>query len=80
MANNVLKPCPFCGGKAKITKASTGYDQGSFTVSYKIGCPTCNFYFGDTSYFVVNDGIPSILADGYRECVNKWNRRTNDGT
>ena len=78
--NSELKPCPFCGGKAKITKSSWGHSSDYFSADYKIGCDGCGFYFKATSYFGVKDGVPFVSVDGYKEIVDKWNRRAADET
>ena len=77
MSKCELKPCPFCGGKAEIDSTGIGYTNGSFSENYEIGCKSCNIRFRGTSYFIIKDGTPTISIDGYKECIEKWNRRAN---
>lgn len=61
-----LKPCPFCGGKAKGR-----YDIGTFDQPmYGIGCtnPECHIY---TEY-----GMK--LYKTAHEAMRTWNRRATD--
>lgn len=62
-----LKPCPFCGGKAVISRNDLGKNNypGSFfkypnVVFHSAGCPTCG-----TSFSSKNE----------QEAVSKWNTR-----
>ena len=80
MENRELKPCPFCGGEAKITKSGYGHSKDYYSADYRIGCERCGFDFKATSYFGVKDGVPFVSVDGYEQIVDKWNRRANDGT
>lgn len=80
METNELKPCPFCGGKASTLQTSTGYSGGEFSASFEIGCNECKIRFRGTSYFVIKNGTPIVSVDGYKEAINLWNRRANDGT
>lgn len=75
MSKCELKPCPFCGGQAEITKTGTGYSSGEFSATYEVGCKSCKIRFRGTSYFVIKDGTPTISIDGYKECIELWNRR-----
>jgi len=68
---NELKPCPFCGGEAKLMTAMT--DDGEGTIS--VVCQKCHI------------GIfraRSMKWDGWKlndclDAVYAWNRRANDG-
>ncbi len=59
-----LKPCPFCGGEAKV------YSVNIFKAEIYVKCQTCNSrtltykggHFGDTKYLA----------------IQAWNRRAND--
>ena len=75
-----LKPCPFCGTKAKIAKTHVRFKKGKTKkikkIAYAIGCsdPECILYNSGTFsslYFTVS-------ADSLEYMKRKWNRRTND--
>lgn len=72
-----LKPCPYCGKKAESFITNTGcYREGTFFVSFKVGCEPCGIYFSARTEFDVNaDGTIKILKDGYKIAAEKWNRR-----
>lgn len=80
MENRELKPCPFCGREAKITNTANGYGSGYFTSDYEVGCVECKIRFRGTSCFTMKEGVPFVSIDGYKETVDRWNRRANDGT
>lgn len=67
--NDILQPCPFCGGEVYAAK-----DQHNKVL---IVCENCNLHFG----IVVEDGIE--LVEGWRAtfpdlktAVETWNRRS----
>ena len=72
-----LKPCPFCGRNASIAKTSTGVQSGSFTVDYEVGCGECRIRFRSTTYILMEGGEPIVSVDGYKECIDLWNRRAD---
>jgi Lar family restriction alleviation protein len=61
---NELKPCPFCGGKARYV----------YSMPFNaVKCPKCKI-FGPT----VIDTYEQ--ADGKEESIQLWNRRANNAT
>lgn len=70
MERNELKPCPFCGGKAKLTTECCG--QGFYIEQKYVCCSIC--------------GARGGVADSYDEnnleviAIERWERRANDGT
>ena len=75
--NAELKSCPFCGGKATIREYSTGHNgTGEFIASYRVGCDKCRIYFVKESIFVLENGYPKFITNGYEEAIEKWNRRS----
>ena len=49
-----LKPCPFCGSKARIEEYAMGHKgNGTFTASYKCSCDNCKIYFAHNSEFTL---------------------------
>ena len=76
-----LKPCPFCGTKAKIAKTHVRFKKGKARkikqTTYAIGCsdPECILYNSgaySSLYFTV-----SVNSLEYMK--RKWNRRTDNG-
>lgn len=74
-----LKPCPFCGKSPVINKRSNTIDSGCFRIEYAIGCNNCHTAFKAETHLEVKDGVPCIVQDGYKECIEKWNRRVGCG-
>lgn len=66
MTETRLKPCPFCGGKAHLTKSYNAYDEGTY-FSYQ--CRDCRAKSGEK---YARDACPVFYA-GLRE---EWNKRT----
>ena len=61
-----LKPCPFCGGEAKLWVASAKWNpDGSTTIcGWKVGCTKCR---------IETDIEKRDIA------IEKWNRRAGNG-
>ena len=78
--NRELKPCPFCGSQPKITTISNCYGGEGFSTVYEISCSQCKIGFRATTYFCMKDGEPIITINGYKECIDKWNRRADNET
>lgn len=74
-----LKPCPFCGARATVNTRAYGYRTGTFTVTHEVGCTQCHIKFEEESAYTVKNGEPITLRDGYRKCVELWNRRVENG-
>jgi Lar family restriction alleviation protein len=61
-----LKPCPFCGGEAKLTiRAFSRRD-----VSCKVSCPRCQVYM----VRIGNDADDSVEM-----AIFAWNERADNG-
>ena len=72
-----LKPCPFCGGEATIREYANGHKgNGTFMASYKCGCEKCKIFFECTSEFVLEQGNPKFIQNGYDTATAKWNERS----
>lgn len=74
-----LKPCPFCGQKPEIITISIGSNISEYLATFAIRCPDCKIGFKYDSKFGLRNGKPVIIKDGYQNCVNDWNRRSEDG-
>ncbi len=64
MGENVLKPCPFCGGDVEERGGSCNYGKHVFTLDLK--CKKCETAFKFKSKWIENP---------YAETVKAWNRR-----
>lgn len=79
---NELKPCPFCGGKAKYLFKS--YVEKKFELclcgwDFGICCTKCNVRTPKSDYKLIvtlsDDGQISLIEDERCEAINAWNRR-----
>lgn len=62
--NTKLKPCPFCGGEAKVYDKGYGYDHKGFVVCTCGAQMVCQ-YDGD--------------SNPIEKAVENWNRRADNG-
>ena len=62
-----LKPCPFCGGEARITSE---YDTDGFGTFHKVECRTCGA--SSKQHFVSRD---NDCPQYYQEVRDDWNMR-----
>lgn len=70
MTREELKPCPFCGGKAKIYATTTGT------------CPKhCKHYCYCGKCFASGQSFSDFENDGSSvfKAIEAWNRRITDG-
>lgn len=65
MGNTELKPCPFCGGDAKLRDTTYGNNISAYVV--RCGNVDCDVR-PTTSYFRVR-----------KDAIERWNRRATDG-
>ena len=79
-----LKPCPFCGGKAKFL-IKTYMERGA-TRGYNFGiyCTKCDIVLPKTNYIIEfemssDDGELKVTADERPQAIEAWNRRIDDG-
>lgn len=65
MNENELKPCPFCGGKAKQIETYKYVGLGKSIPQYYIRCDNsdCNLY------------VATCNRDTKEEATEEWNRR-----
>ena len=72
--NNALKPCPFCGGYAKLRTANRTIIKGETVRNCYVYCKTCDargtrFLEGNT---------PETHTKARQNAINAWNNRTSD--
>lgn len=67
MEHNELKPCPFCGGEARLRKLGK---------NYAVRCRQC----GATGATFRPMPWHKVVFIAQGEARTAWNRRTNDGT
>ena len=65
MKEPTLKPCPFCGGKARLISGQNKAKQALSPILWQVLC---------TKGCVV---MPLEISD--HDAVNNWNRRAKDG-
>ena len=66
MENKILKPCPFCGGDARIVVLKKGFKSIIFCTTPQCGFMRESYNNGDTD------------ENAARRLIAAWNRRTND--
>lgn len=77
---NELKPCPFCGGKAMISRRTlddrTRYDHWFIVVR----CASCYASAAPQTADVIDteDGQPILDPDAELRAVQAWNRRVTE--
>lgn len=79
-----LKPCPFCGGKARIEQTSYGtIEQASVKLGFTLRCTKCNATTSLSSGYIAanlsQDGDINIWHDDREKVVLAWNRRADNG-
>lgn len=77
-----LKPCPFCGGEAKIVPkifSARGISRGWL---FGVYCSNCDIALPKTDYRLeiqLDDlGGIMLLDDERQEAIEAWNRRATD--
>lgn len=77
-----LKPCPFCGGEARLKQIVSSNGEGRFIEVWRVQCHDCDATFnryGFESIFYRNDEGEFIFEkDGRAEAVEVWNKRAFD--
>ena len=79
MADSKLKPCPFCGGEARIMHDDPMGARERIRVFWEVCCTRCLTHKGyDAEYEITNDGIFIVKEDGRAKAIRAWNRRAGD--
>jgi Lar family restriction alleviation protein len=80
---NELKPCPFCGGQAKLHRWDMEMGEGWILIElFFVKCDMCKAEIGDyksTSRYR-EDGTVEIIEDCKTKIIEAWNRRTSCDT
>lgn len=71
-----LKPCPFCGGEAKVKAAKKDYIGFTIWCACKCGARTEGFC-PDTNK---EDDTMENIEECKKRAIEAWNRRVNDET
>ena len=69
-----LKPCPFCGGEAKVQKDVHSID-GGLRLFYYVRCCLCGAIAG----FKLECYPRQKEHKAKREAIDAWNRRADNG-
>lgn len=73
MENIKLKPCPFCGAKARFSHAESEGLRGPCVESVCVVCENCEAMAGYANDYEHKGDLESVAAEG-------WNRRADNGT
>lgn len=75
-----LKPCPFCGGEAKMICLSSVNDTDGISKIFQIVCDHCDTKQDafKISAIIRNNGTFEFDNTGKVKAIEKWNRRVND--
>ena len=78
-----LKPCPFCGGEAKLRRVSTGYSTSPTTIrdAWEVKCDKscCTTARYESRIWQDCNGEVVIEQNGAENAADAWNRRADDG-
>ena len=66
---NELKPCPFCGGEAKVIEIP---EELNWAGCYVVGCDDDLMCMGNINHFTMVFLTPETAAEA-------WNRRVDNG-
>ena len=47
--------------------------SGEFTANYEVGCNKCKIKFHFETIFVLKNGQPKFIKNGYDKCIKAWN-------
>ena len=73
-----LKPCPFCGGKAKLEKSFRAFIGGETRKVAFVHCVSCSARSGRVPISNYGKSSHSYLAE--QKAVDFWNTRAEDST
>ena len=76
ICNDALKPCPHCGGRAKI-KTDERWSRCCIDVYAECQNAVCGSRTGANSAKIWRDAFESIVAAA-ADVIERWNQRTAD--
>lgn len=81
MENKALKPCPFCGGKAKFVTISNNSNHLTVGFDFGIECEKCGV--GTPKHYSLSltlgeSGAVVPFRDERDIAVNEWNQRISE--
>lgn len=77
-----LKPCPFCGRRARFSYIVNQTSEIDVALIFKIKCMKCGVELPQNykcEVYMDQDGGIRTGKDERQKAVEDWNRRTNDG-
>lgn len=80
-----LKPCPFCGGKAKIHSESSFSSHDNYKIWVYAKCPKCNIstkafdsYTMKWSPYIAEIERKEAIKIPRAKAIEVWNKRSDD--
>ncbi|MDE6763707.1 MAG: Lar family restriction alleviation protein [Oscillospiraceae bacterium] len=75
-----LKPCPFCGGKARLKRLRGGYKTNPTTAifdSWQVVCQSncCRTSEFEDEIYHADNGEVVVKHNGAEEAAETWNKR-----
>ena len=64
-----LKPCPFCGGKAKLKEDTQCWGHGMFIKEYFVKCIQCGGKSRTSAVYDISEDVAKATA------IDAWNTR-----
>lgn len=74
-----LKPCPFCGGEARIETYDVEAKIKYAIFKFELRCRKCNIpsITGTLEVYLFDNGDIAVNKDGRERAIAAWNRRAN---
>jgi len=74
-----LKPCPFCGGKAKLEFTNPECTCNYVSIDWFVTCAKCHFSVRRrTDYVMRQNGEFDPVVDGRTDLMRFWNGRAEE--
>lgn len=74
-----LKPCPFCGGEAKIELVEVDSPVTFFDLYYCVVCTKHPFSYGYARISRLPEFCPDEVKAAKKKLADQWNRRAGNG-